>query len=102
MSGAARLSVDERRAALIGLEGWREVDGREAIARTFNFGSFNEAFAFMTRVALLAEKMDHHPEWSNVYRTVEVVLATHSAGGVTELDLKMARAMNRYAGAPAS
>ena len=77
------------------------MDGREAIARTFSFANFSEAFAFMTRVAMLAEKMDHHPEWSNAYRTVEVVLATHSAGGVTELDIKMARAMNRYAGTAA-
>ena len=101
MSGVAKLSAEDRRAALTGLDGWREVEGRAAIARTFTFASFSEAFAFMTRVALLAEKMDHHPEWSNVYRTVEVVLATHSAGGVTELDIKMARAMNRYAGTAA-
>ena len=101
MSGVAKLSAEDRRAALTGLDGWREVEGRAAIARTFTFANFSEAFAFMTRVALLAEKMDHHPEWSNVYRTVEVVLATHSAGGVTELDIKMARAMNRYAGTAA-
>ena len=94
-----KLPAGERAAALAALEGWRVADGREAIAKTFTFGSFNAAFAFMTRVAMLAEKMDHHPEWSNVYRTVEVVLATHSAGGVTALDIKMAKAMNRYAGA---
>ena len=101
MSGAAKLSDQERHAALAELHGWHEVHGREALAKTFTFGDFSEAFAFMTRVAMLAEKMDHHPEWSNVYRTVDVVLATHSAGGVTELDIAMARAMNRLAGAGA-
>jgi len=99
MSAPVKLSASERRTALAELEGWQEVDGHDAIARTFTFADFNQAFSFMTRVAMLAEKMDHHPEWSNVYRTVEVTLATHSAGGVSELDLKMARAMNRYAGA---
>jgi 4a-hydroxytetrahydrobiopterin dehydratase len=98
MTGPAKLTEAERRAAVADLDGWHEVDGREAIARTFTFADFSEAFAFMTRAALLAEKMDHHPEWSNVYRTVDVVLATHSAGGLTELDIKMARAMNRFAG----
>ncbi len=98
MSAPVKLSDGERRKALTELEGWKEVDGRDAIAKAFIFADFNQAFGFMTRVAMLAEKMDHHPEWSNVYRTVEVTLATHSAGGVSELDLKMARAMNRYAG----
>ncbi len=66
---AERLNVDERKAALAGLEGWSELDGRDAIARTFVFRNFNEAFGFMTRVALVAEKNDHHPEWRNVYKT---------------------------------
>ena len=99
---AEKLTAAARKAALASLAGWSEVAGRDAITKSFRFADFNQAFAFMARVALAAEKMDHHPEWSNVYRTVEVVLSTHSAGGVTELDLKMARAMNRYAGAPAS
>ncbi len=99
MSAPAKLAGSERRAALAELEGWQEVDGRDAITKTFTFADFNQAFSFMTRVAMLAQKMNHHPEWSNVYRTVEVMLATHSAGGVSELDLKMARAMNRYAAA---
>jgi 4a-hydroxytetrahydrobiopterin dehydratase len=94
---ATRLQPEDRRAALAGLAGWREVEGREAIARTFTFADFNAAFGWMTRVALVAEKMNHHPEWRNVYRTVEVVLATHSAGGVTALDVEMAKAMNRLA-----
>ena len=73
------------------------MDGREAIARTFTFKNFNQAFGFMSRVALLAEKMDHHPEWSNVWNRVEVTLATHDVGGLSELDLRMARAMDTFA-----
>lgn len=94
---ADKLTADERRQALAGLDGWRDVDGRDAVTKSFNFADFNQAFAFMTRTALLAEKMDHHPEWFNVYNRVEVTLATHDAGGVTELDIKMATAMNQYA-----
>lgn len=93
-----RLSGGARAQALAGLEGWSEVGGRDAIARTFTFKDFNEAFGFMTRVALVAEKADHHPEWRNVYRTVEVVLSTHDAGGLTSRDIDLARAMNRLAG----
>jgi 4a-hydroxytetrahydrobiopterin dehydratase len=73
------------------------VAGREAISKRFTFRDFSEAFAFMTRVALLAEKMDHHPEWSNVWNRVDVTLATHDAGGVTERDVKMAAAMEAFA-----
>jgi 4a-hydroxytetrahydrobiopterin dehydratase len=94
---AERLSAEARKAALQGLAGWNEVAGREAIARTFTFKDFNEAFGFMTRAALVAEKRDHHPEWRNVYKTVEVVLATHDAGGVTALDVDLAKAMNAIA-----
>jgi len=93
-----RLTAEARKSALKDLSGWTEVAGREAIARTFVFKDFNEAFGFMSRAALVAEKHDHHPEWRNVYRTVEVVLATHDAGGVTERDLALARAMNAIAG----
>jgi 4a-hydroxytetrahydrobiopterin dehydratase len=95
---AERLSAEARKAALKGLSGWAETSGREAIARTFSFKDFNEAFGFMARAALVAEKSDHHPEWRNVYKTVEVVLATHDAGGVTELDIALAKAMNAIAG----
>jgi 4a-hydroxytetrahydrobiopterin dehydratase len=84
-------------AALKGLPAWRAVDGRDAIARSFAFADFNAAFGFMTRVALLAEKMDHHPEWFNVYNKVDVTLATHDAGGVTQKDIDMARAMDGWA-----
>ena len=80
------------------LAGWTEVAGRDAITRKFVFKDFNQAFGFMTRAALVAEKMDHHPEWFNVYKTVEVTLSTHDAGGVTELDVKLAEAMDRLAG----
>ena len=92
-----KLDPAARAAALKQLAGWREVSGRDAIARSFAFKDFNVAFAFMTRAALLAEKMDHHPEWSNVYNKVEVVLSTHDAGGVTDKDIAMARAMDEYA-----
>ena len=80
------------------LAGWTEVAGRDAISKKFVFKDFNQAFGFMTRAALVAEKMDHHPEWFNVYKTVEVTLATHDAGGVTELDVKLATEMDRLAG----
>jgi 4a-hydroxytetrahydrobiopterin dehydratase len=97
---AELLSTEARKAALRELSGWSEVPGREAIARTFTFKDFNEAFGFMSRVALVAEKRDHHPEWRNVYKTVEVVLATHDAGGVTALDIELAKAMNAIARQP--
>jgi 4a-hydroxytetrahydrobiopterin dehydratase len=93
-----KLTGDARRAALSKLSGWSEVAGRDAIARKFVFRDFNEAFGFMTRAALIAEKMDHHPEWFNVYKTVEVTLSTHDAGGVTELDAQLAGAMDKIAG----
>lgn len=93
-----KLTSDARRQALGKLKGWSEVEGREAIAKTFTFKDFNEAFGFMTRAALVAEKADHHPEWRNVYKTVEVVLTTHDAGGVTQKDIDLAQAMDRIAG----
>lgn len=94
---AERLSADARKQALGGIPGWSEVQGRDAIRKTFVFKDFNEAFGFMTRAALVAEKMDHHPEWRNVYKTVEVVLSTHDAGGITKLDIALATAMNAVA-----
>ncbi|MBB5047900.1 4a-hydroxytetrahydrobiopterin dehydratase [Rhodopseudomonas rhenobacensis] len=92
-----RLSDEERHAALRELPGWSAVEGRDALARSFVFKDFNEAFGFMARVALIAEKHDHHPEWRNVYKTVEVVLTTHDSGGVTARDIDLARAMNAIA-----
>ena len=85
-------------AALDQLPGWSAADGREAIAKTYRFKDFSEAFGFMTRTALAAEKLDHHPEWFNVYNRVDVTLATHDAGGVTELDVQLARIMDAAAG----
>ena len=94
------LSEAARAALLAELDGWTEVEGRDAIARTFTFKDFNAAFAFMSRVALMAEQMDHHPEWSNVYNRVSVTLTTHEAGGVTERDARMARFMDAVADCP--
>jgi 4a-hydroxytetrahydrobiopterin dehydratase len=93
-----KLASEARNTALKKLSGWTEVKGRDAITRKFTFKDFNEAFGFMTRAALVAEKMDHHPEWFNVYKTVEVTLSTHDAGGVTELDVKLAETMDKLAG----
>src|ERR1044071_9732015 len=94
---AQKLTGQARTDALRKLGGWSEVSGRDAISRKFVFKDFNQAFGFMTRAALFAEKMDHHPEWFNVYKTVEVTLSTHDAGGVTELDVQLAAAMDRIA-----
>jgi 4a-hydroxytetrahydrobiopterin dehydratase len=84
-------------AALAQLPGWSAAEGRDAITRTFKFADFNAAFGWMTRIALAAEKLDHHPEWFNVYSRVEVLLATHDAGGVTELDVALAKIMDEAA-----
>ena len=92
-----RLTGDARKAALATLHGWSETKGRDAIERTFTFADFSEAFGFMARAALVAEKHDHHPEWRNVYKTVEVVLTTHDADGITSRDIALAKAMNATA-----
>lgn len=86
-------------AALAELKGWKAADGRDAIQKTYRFADFNAAFGFMTRVALKADRMDHHPEWFNVYNRVDVTLATHDAGGVTDKDVKLAKFMDAAAGA---
>ncbi len=93
-----KLSREDSLAALAGLEGWTLADDGASIARRFTFRNFSEAFAFMTRSALAAEKLDHHPDWSNAYKTVDVTLSTHDAGGLTELDFTLARKMNAFAG----
>ena len=93
-----KLSDEARAEELMNLEGWDQVEGRDAIKKTFQFKDFNQAFAFMSRVALMAEKMDHHPEWFNVYNRVEVTLSTHDADGLTERDIKLARFMDEAAG----
>src|SRR5215211_1132458 len=94
---AERLTAEARKSALAELSGWSETSGHEAIARTFSFKDFSEAFGFMSRAALVAEKNDHHPEWKKVYKAVEGVLATHDAGGVTQRDIDLAKAMNAIA-----
>ena len=94
----AKLGVTERETALKELDGWTFDAERDAIRRSFKFADFGEAFAFMTRVALAAEKIDHHPDWSNVYKTVNVTLNTHDAGGLTTLDFELATEMDRYFG----
>ncbi len=94
----ARLNDDERNAALAGLPGWIRTDGRDAIARTFSFADFNAAFGFMSRCALKAEAMNHHPEWFNVWNRVEVTLSTHDADGLTALDIELATFMDKAAG----
>jgi 4a-hydroxytetrahydrobiopterin dehydratase len=96
-SMAEKLTGNARKSALAKLHGWSEVKNRDAITRQFTFSDFSEAFGFMARAALVAEKLDHHPEWFNVYNKVEVTLATHDAGGVTERDIKLAQAMDRLA-----
>ena len=94
-SRPSRLAPAERDVALAGLPNWVLVAGREAIHRSFKFADFNAAFGFMTRAALIAEKMDHHPEWSNVWNKVDVTLATHDASGLTALDFELAEAMDK-------
>ena len=91
----AKLNGQARKDALATIPGWTALMERDAIFKKFVFRDFNEAFGFMTRVALIAEKRDHHPEWFNVYKTVEVTLATHDAGGLTEKDIALAQAMDR-------
>jgi 4a-hydroxytetrahydrobiopterin dehydratase len=88
------LSDDARSAALTSLSGWTLEEGGKAITKRFVFGNFIEAFGFMTKAALEAEKADHHPEWSNVYKTVDVRLTTHDAGGLTEKDIALAKAFD--------
>ena len=96
---AEKLAPQARTAALkeLGAAGWAEVEGRDAIAKSYAFRNFIEAFGWMSAVALTAEKMAHHPEWANVYRTVDVTLSTHDAGGLTELDVMLAKRMDALA-----
>ena len=89
LTGAARAQ------ALKELPGWAELPGRDAIKKSFQFKDFNQAWGFMSKVALLAEKMDHHPEWFNVYNKVEITLSTHDSGGLSQRDIKLALAIDR-------
>ena len=92
-----RLTEAERAELLPALDGWSLVEGRDAIRKRYDFADFVQAFGFMARVALVAERMNHHPEWSNVYRTVEVTLSTHDAGGLTRRDVELAQRMDQLA-----
>jgi 4a-hydroxytetrahydrobiopterin dehydratase len=94
----AKLTGEARERALADLSGWDEVAGRDAIRRAFVFDDFAQAFGFMTRVALLAERMDHHPEWRNIYNRVEITLTTHDAQGLSERDVALARAIDACIG----
>lgn len=94
---AQKIDAAARQGLAARLPGWQLVHGRDAIQKTFKFKDFSEAFGFMARAALVAEKMDHHPEWANVWNRVDVTLSTHSAGGLTELDLDLAEAMDKIA-----
>ena len=93
-----KLTESARNAALQELKDWKATSGRDAIARSFKFKNFSEAWGFMNRVALLAETQDHHPEWSNVYNRVEILLSTHDCDGLSERDLKLARAIDKLLG----
>ena len=95
MSG--KLSADERDQALRELDGWTQVEDREAIQKSYTFKTFNQAFGFMSRVALAAEKMDHHPEWFNVYNRVDITLSSHDVGGLSQRDVDLARKIDRFA-----
>lgn len=91
----AKLSAQERRTALAALKGWQEVAGRDAIQRKIKFADFNAAWGFMSRVALLADKQDHHPEWQNVYNRVDILLTTHDCDGLSQRDIKLAQAIDK-------
>lgn len=95
---AAKLTQDQTEIALARLPGWTHASDRNAITKRFQFKNFAQAFGWMTQIALAAEKMDHHPEWFNVYRRVDVTLSTHDAGGLTNLDVELASIMNTIAG----
>lgn len=94
---ASLLSETERAELLPGLAGWSLAEGRDALRKRFEFDDFSQAFGWMTRVALVAEELDHHPEWTNVYRTVDVILTSHDAGGLTRRDVELARRMDQLA-----
>lgn len=94
---ARKLDPAEREAARAELPLWQMLDGRDALSRTIKFKDFSAAFGFMTQVALAAEKLDHHPEWLNVWNRVEITLSTHDAGGLTERDIKLARIIDKLA-----
>lgn len=94
----AKLAGKERADALASLDGWTPVEDRDAISKSFTFKDFNQAFGFMSRIALYAERLDHHPEWFNVYKRVDITLTTHDCGGLSERDIRLARLIDAAAG----
>ena len=92
-----KIAAAQRDATLAEISDWKPAEGRDAITRSFKFADFSQAFGFMTRVALAAEKLDHHPEWSNVWNRVAITLTSHDAGGLTELDVKLAKIIDGLA-----
>ncbi len=94
---AQKFDEEQVAAAMEELPDWSRAEGREAICKTFTFRNFSQAFAFMTRGAMMAEKLDHHPEWFNVYKRVDVTLTTHDCGGISALDIKLAKALDSFA-----
>ncbi len=95
-----KIAEDQLSSAVAELNGWQRLSGRDAIGKSFKFKNFRQAFAFMTEVALLAEKADHHPEWSNVYNRVDIVLTTHDAGGVSVRDIELAKNIDKITPSP--
>jgi 4a-hydroxytetrahydrobiopterin dehydratase len=93
----AKLAGEARAQALKSLDGWAEIEGRDAISKSFKFKDFSQAWGFMSRVALAAEKLDHHPEWFNVYNRVDIALSTHDAGGLSERDIALAKLIDAAA-----
>ena len=93
-----KLNAEARVRALADLPGWDPVEGRDAIRKSFRFKDFNQAWGFMSRISLAAEAMNHHPEWSNVYNRVEIVLTTHDCGGLSERDIQLARKIEELVG----
>jgi 4a-hydroxytetrahydrobiopterin dehydratase len=93
----AKLAGEARAKALKSLDGWAEIEGRDAISKSFKFKDFGQAWGFMSRVALAAEKLDHHPEWFNVYSRVDITLSTHDAGGLSERDIALAKLIDEAA-----
>lgn len=98
MTGKLEGGAREEALTALAARDWAEVEGRDAVTKTYKFANFVEAWGFMSRVAILAEKMNHHPEWSNVYNRVEVTLTTHDAGGLSALDIELADKMDSQAG----
>ena len=93
-----KLTGAGRKKALASLRGWKKVRGRDALSKSYKFADFNEAFGFMTRVAIRADRVDHHPEWSNIYNNVSITLTTHDAGGISDRDIALAKFIDRIAG----